>query len=148
MAPWNLSCRISGVDVHTFLESPEVLNDVLFGTGESTVGEVVWKVPKFSYGSELSLKEPLLRLGMKKAFDDADFTNMASDPLFISSIRQQCHVGIDEYGVEAAAYTEIMYAGAALPQGRAEMILDRPFLYVIKNRGEILFIGICEDPTV
>ena len=137
-----------GVDVHTFLESPEVLNDVLFGTGESTVGEVVWKVPKFSYGSELSLKEPLLRLGMKKAFDDADFTNMASDPLFISSIRQQCHVGIDENGVEAAAYTEIMYAGAALPQGRAEMILDRPFLYVIKNRGEILFIGICEDPTV
>lgn len=30
--------------------------------------------------------------------------------------------------------------------GRADMILDRPFFYVIKNRGQVIFMGICEDP--
>ena len=60
---------------------------------------------------------------------------------------QEVHIGIDENGVEAAAFTEILWAGAALPQGRAEMILNRPFLYAVKNKGQILFVGICQDPV-
>jgi len=48
--------------------------------------------------------------------------------------------------VEAAAFTEIAWAGAALRQGRAEMILDRPFLYAIRHRGQVIFVGICGKP--
>ena len=65
-------------------------------------------------------------------------------PLFISKVKQDAHIGIDENGVEAAAFTEISWAGAALPQGRAEMILNRPFFYVIRNKGKIVFMGVCE----
>lgn len=137
-----------GTDVRELVGTPERLKSILEGEGESGMGEVVWKVPKFSYGCKISLKDSLKALGMNRAFEDADFSNMTDSEAFISNIRQETHVGIDEIGVEAAAFTEIMYAGAAMPAGRAEMILDRPFLYVIKNKGQILFIGICEDPSV
>lgn len=137
-----------GTNVQELMENPEIIKAVLEGKGESGMGEVIWKVPKFSYGTKMDLGDSLKTLGIRKAFEDGDFSNMASSPAFISSVRQETHIGMDENGVEAAAFTEIMYAGAAMPTGRAEMILDRPFLYVIKNRGQILFIGVCEDPSV
>ena len=54
--------------------------------------------------------------------------------------------GVDVRELEAAAFMEIAWAGAALPQGRAEMILDRPFLYAIRHRGQVIFVGICGNP--
>lgn len=136
-----------GINVHELLETPKRLKSILEGEGEDKMGEVVWKVPKFSYGSKISLKAALEDLGMKRAFGDADFSNMTDSEAFISNVRQETHIGFDENGVEAAAFTEILYCGAAMPEGRAEMVLDRPFLYVIKNKGQVLFIGICEDPS-
>ena len=134
-----------GVSVYELAEN---LDHVLKDEVPSVSGEVVWKIPKFSYGSSMSLVDCLTALGMEKAFDaDADFNGISDDPLFISSISQDAHIGIDENGVEAAAFTEIMWAGAALPTDRADMILDRPFLYVVKNNGTIVFVGICENPA-
>ena len=80
--------------------------------------------------------------------ESADFSGISDQkPLGLSDVAQEVHIGIDENGVEAAAFTEILWAGAALPQGRAEMILNRPFLYAVKNKGQILFVGICQDPV-
>ena len=43
----------------------------------------------------------------------------------------------------------IDYAGAAMPEGRADMRLTRPFLYgIIGTDGSLLFVGICENPAV
>ena len=40
------------------------------------------------------------------------------------------------------------YAGAALPEGRAEMTLNRPFIYYITAPdGSLLFVGVCENPA-
>lgn len=138
-----------GVDVHELVKSREVLERVLNGEEEYVSGRVVWKVPKFSYGSNISLADMLMALGMEEAFQEsADFGGISeTSPLFISSVIQNAHIGIDEEGVEGAAFTEIMFAGAALPTGQAEMILDRPFLYVVENRGMIIFMGICENPA-
>lgn len=138
-----------GVNVHELVTDPEQLEAAIGDGGESLFGKITWKVPKFSYGSELELIEMLNCLGMEEAFTgDADFSGVSDmDSLFISNIRQNAHLGIDEDGVEGAAFTEIMYAGAGLPKNEAEMILDRPFLYVVKNNGQIVFIGICENPT-
>lgn len=140
----------AGVDVHELVNDPEQLEAAIGDGGESLFGKITWKVPKFSYGSDLELAEILSALGMNDAFTgEADFSGISDQkPLFISNIRQNAHLGIDEEGVEGAAYTEIMYAGAALPKDEAEMILDRPFLYAIKNNGQIVFIGICENPTL
>jgi serpin B len=50
--------------------------------------------------------------------------------------------------VEAAAFTELHYAGSAPPKDeKAEMILNRPFIFAIKdNTGNVLFVGIVNNP--
>lgn len=139
-----------GVDVRELVQSPEILAEVLEGTSGEGMGEVIWKIPKFSYGSSRELSGDLENLGIHKALGpDADFTGISDQkPLGISSVSQDAHIGIDENGVEAAAFTEIAYAGAAPPMGRADMILDRPFLYAVRSKGQILFVGICGNPKM
>ncbi len=139
-----------GVDVRELVKDTDTLAAILSGDGlEYQSGEVTWKVPKFSHGSNLNLAAMLQVLGVEQAFGgDADFGGISdAKPLFLSSVIQDTHLGIDEEGVEGAAYTEIMLAGGAMPTGRAEMILDRPFLYTVENKGVIVFIGICGNPA-
>lgn len=138
-----------GTDVHDLVKDEELLEAVLRDGGESLFGKVTWKVPKFSYGCKTEMADMLKTLGMEDAFSgDADFSNMTdSETMFISDVMQNAHLGIDENGVEAAAFTEILFCGAALPKDEAEMILDRPFLYAVEHNGQILFIGICENPS-
>ena len=138
-----------GTNVHELVKDSETLRRVTEGTEGSGMGEVVWKIPKFSYGSSTKMEDMLKELGMQAAFEEnADFSGISdSRPLWLSAVSQEAHIGIDENGVEAAAYTELSWAGAALPTERADMILDRPFLYVIKNRGMVIFVGICENPA-
>jgi serpin B len=120
-----------------------------FEGGESFNGEVVWKIPKFSFGSNLTLANMLNSLGVNSAFTaDADFSGITDHMAYITDVRQETHIAIDEDGVEASAYTQINYAGAALPEGRADMILDRPFIYgITAQNGTLLFVGVCENPT-
>ena len=61
------------------------------------------------------------------------------------NILQKTYIKVDEEGVEAAAVTDIMWAGANLhepPQPR-ELKFDRPFFYSINERstGTPVFIG-------
>lgn len=137
-----------GVSVEDLLSSPEKIKEI-FNGGEDNCGEVVWKIPKFSYGTSLDINDAMKALGVSKAFDkSADFSGITDNTAFISNITQNTHIAIDENGVEASAFTEISMDGAAMPTGRAEMILDRPFVYGITSQtGNLLFIGVCNNPT-
>ncbi len=132
-----------GREVDSLLEDGETLREAFFG-GTDFFGTITWKIPKFSFGRKYDLKEALEMLGASSAFDEnADFSAMTEDKVWIDSIRQETHIGINEKGVEAAAYTELMYAGEGLPQEHAEMILNRPFLYAVMSRGDLpLFVGV------
>ncbi len=56
-------------------------------------------------------------------------------------------MAIDENGVEASAFSKSDFYGAPIPNGQADMILDRPFLYGIRSAtGQLLFIGVCGNP--
>ncbi len=116
---------------------------------ESLYGEIEWAIPKFDIVSNLSLKETLIDLGMQSAFkQDADFSETsASKPLFLSDAKQASRVTVDENGVSATSYTELNYAGSAMPQDKAAMVLNRPFAFVINYRGVTLFAGIVNDPS-
>lgn len=137
-----------GIAVDNLLSSPEKLSSI-FNSGDGQNGKVKFKIPKFSFGSNLKLNDVLKSMGVKSAFErDADFTGITDGTVFISSVEQQSHIAIDEKGVEAAAFTDMMYAGSAMPTGSAEMILDRPFIYAIRsNTGAILFIGVVNNPA-
>ena len=90
----------------------------------------------------------LKELGVKLAFEsNADFTGITDQMAYISNIQQETHISIDEEGVEASAFTQIDYTGSAMPEGRADMILNRPFIYgITASNGSLLFIGICMNP--
>lgn len=137
-----------GVEVHQLAKTPQILQEVFEGTDGQKMGEVIWMVPKFSYASSMEISQALKKLGVEACFgQEADFSGITNQkPFGISSVSQDAHIAIDENGVEAAAFTEIAYAGAAPPDGRAEMILNRPFLYAIQVKGQIVFVGICGNP--
>ena len=137
-----------GVSPYELITSPEEMKQTFEG-GDNFNGEVVWKIPKFSFGSNLSLTNMLKSLGVKSAFtENAKFSGITDHMAYITDVRQETHIGIDEDGVEASAYTQINYKGADRPEGRADMILDRPFIYGITAQNDtLLFIGVCENPA-
>lgn len=138
-----------GVSIDSLLDSPEKAAK-LFDDKNSINGKVIFQIPKFSYGSSLTLKDTLNSLGIKKAFEKtADFSAMTEGTAYISDVKQETHVAIDEKGVEAAAFTQIDYCGSEPPKNEtAEMILNRPFIFAIKaNTGDILFIGVVNNPN-
>ena len=115
-------------------------------TGDYNAAELVWSVPKFDVKSSTELNEMLQSLGVADAFDmaEADFTPLTDNGAFLSSAMQAARVKIDEEGVEAAAYTEIVCADSAMMEvpPTVEMELDRPFLFVIFDYNNVpLFVG-------
>lgn len=109
-------------------------------------------IPKFDITATGDLKEAAQKLGVTDIFDaqTADFSTAVTGeyPVWISSINQATRVAIDEEGVTAASYVEMVAPGAAEPPTEIiDFILDRPFLFVITNRyGLPLFAGVVNDP--
>lgn len=142
-----------GISPYEFMEEPDRLFEVLTAlySDNSSYGEVIFKIPKFSYYSDLKLNDTLKQLGMVKAFDmeEADFSALSDfKPLFISLVEQKSFISIDEKGCTATAYTSIDYPGSAPPNDKAEMILNRPFLFAITGiDGVPLFVGIINNPA-
>lgn len=140
-----------GLDVNDFL-TLEKLQSAL-SIEETLPAQVNVKLPKFTYGSSFKLVEMLKKLGIKEAFDDkANFLGLSDDErLYVSDVIQETHIGIDENGVEASAYTMVMIATMSMPITLPEVIdftLDRPFIYAITaGDGTILFVGVCDDPS-
>ena len=70
----------------------------------------------------------------------------------ISKVLQESYIGVDENGVEAAAYTMIALAGMSAMEPKdlpeIDFFLTRPFLYAIEAYdGTVLFIGTVTAPT-
>lgn len=142
-----------GVSPYDIVSDESILNEAInfLSTEKGKAGEVVFSIPKFKFSSKMKLKDMVKKLGVKNAFEpSADFTPLSdTKPLFVSEICQESFISIDEKGVEAAAYTQLMYVGAAAPDGRAEMILNRPFIFaIIRGDGIPLFIGIINNPNL
>ncbi|PKL75952.1 MAG: proteinase inhibitor I4 serpin [Candidatus Melainabacteria bacterium HGW-Melainabacteria-1] len=112
-------------------------------------------LPRFKLKTEMPLNATLKRLGMNRAFSEADaelnrlVATSALKP-FVSSVKQDAFVEVNEKGTEAAAVTTITVGATSvqIPQEPFEMILDRPFLYAIydKSTESILFMGVLNEP--
>lgn len=116
--------------------------------------EGVVKVPRFKFEATVSLKEPLVSLGMSVAFDRAraDFRDMAEAPaeadrLHISRVAHRAFIEVNEEGTEAAAATAVVMAtkGAEMSEEPPpfRFTADRPFFFAIEDErtGTLLFLG-------
>jgi serpin B len=117
--------------------------------------EVVVGMPKFKMETEFSLKDTLISMGMKQAFDPktADFSGVASREtmqrdgnLSIGEVIHKTYVDVNEEGTEAAAATAVV----VMPTAAAPIIFnaDHPFMFLIRDNrsGSILFVGRVTNP--
>lgn len=129
-------CSLDASEIRKSLENP------IYGT-------VYTGLPKFKYEYAASLNDELCDMGMKKAFDDADFSRMFDysngiNDAYISNVGHKTFISVDQRGTRAGAVTFVELAGNALePYPPMEIILDRPFVYMIIDNSTNLpiFIG-------
>ncbi len=127
--------------------SIEELNRILDGLSYSPVALTF---PKFEFETEISLAEILTDMGMPTAFSDAaDFSGMTgAKALFISDVFHKAFVSVDEEGTEAAAATAVEMSLTSMPESPIDLIVDRPFLFLIREHetGTVLFMGLVVNP--
>ena len=110
--------------------------------------EIRLMLPSFKAEYDVSLNAALQRLGMKEAFtSSADFSDMSKEPLMISEVRQKTFIEVNEEGSEAAAITSIGIMRTSLAPEPFEFKVDRPFVFLIRERnsGTILFMGLVRN---
>lgn len=135
-----------GTDFDAYIASltPEKLQGLI---GSENAEKTTIGLPKFSYDCEWAMVGALKELGMKKAFEPfvADFRGISEDEsLFISQVLHKTHIEVTEAGTRAAAVTAVIVEAAeALEEKPKEVILDRPFVYMIVDMQNKLpiFIG-------
>ena len=127
--------------------------------GEFSTRDGDIEIPRFKLEYEKPLNDTLKALGIQVAFDPqgADFTGMIpreqiNENVYISDVLQKTYVDVNEEGTEAAAVTKVEMAEMAAPpppENRFEMVVDRPFFFVIRNNrtGTPLFMGLIADPS-
>ena len=144
-----------GMTPEAYLETltPEHLHQML---AEPECTKVKTVMPEFSYDFGTLLNEPLQNMGMKQAFDveRADFSGMTDFSfetdemlwLCINRVLHKTHIEVSPVGTRAgaAAAVEMMTECATeAPKNPKEVVLDRPFVYMIVDTETSLpiFIG-------
>ena len=144
-----------GATPEQLLNDPQVMEFLLQkGEWANSKHLIVNKaIPKFDVVSQLDLCDGLKALGITDVFDceTSDFSPMTTDldEIFLSQVKHDARVMIDEEGCTAAAYTVMAMAGAGMPpKEEVDFVLDRPFLFAITGYDDLpLFVGVVNQPV-
>lgn len=92
-------------------------------------------IPEFKYEYEIEMKNTLQTLGMENAFDSAkaDFSDIgtANGNLYIGKVLHKTFIEVDTHGTKAAAVTIVDVKNESCIMPEYQVILDRPFVYMI-----------------
>lgn len=141
-----------GVELNEYIASLDggALYDLLNNPQEVTVQTAM---PQFEIAYSTDLSDVLAEMGMPDAFDPdrADFSRMGdtkTDMLYISRVLHKTFLSVTPRGTRAgaASLVEMDFAGLP-PTPTKQVILDRPFVYMILDRdaGVPLFLGVLRD---
>ncbi|NLE09474.1 MAG: serpin family protein [Dehalococcoidales bacterium] len=116
--------------------------------------EVIIRMPEFEFASQFKLTNLLSSMGMPDAFSkkDADFSGINEhEQLLIDEILHRAFIVVDTDGTEAAATTGISVIPVSADfdyQPPVEMIIDRPFIFFIRDieTGTVIFVGRVVNP--
>lgn len=145
----NLSDYINSFNIDEF---DNIMNKLT--SASKTKNGVNILIPKFSFGYNLRLKDDLMKLGIKDAFNNdlADFSEMANTKLYVGAAIHKADIDFTEKGVKAAAVTVFGMVNESIvvtPTKPEEIRIDKPFLYVIRDKdtGEVWFVGTVYEPN-
>lgn len=140
-----------GINVNDYLESltGEHLLSIIENAQSTTV---VTRIPKFSYDYTFKMNDALKELGLKTAFDQdtADFSKLGSSSdgnIYIAEVLHKSYISVDELGTKAGAVTKVEMATESAMETLHEVLLNRPFVYVIidNNTKLPIFLGTVMD---
>ena len=121
----------------------EACNEFLASGDYQTVSAVM---PAFEAEYKTYLDSMLQSMGMNSAYVGADFSAMIDDPdAVITTIVQKANITVDEKGTEAAAATSVMLEDSvSIEPASYEVVLNRPFMYMIMDNlsGTPIFVGV------
>ncbi len=110
-------------------------------------------MPKFSYESNVEMKDILMAMGIETAFDglSADFTGLGTSQrgnIYISKVTHKTFITVDGTGTKAGAITKVDMVdecGTVLPEKHIK--LNRSFIYmIIDNETNLpIFMGTVMD---
>jgi serine protease inhibitor len=113
-------------------------------------GKLIVRMPKFKFSYEKYLNDQLKSMGMVDAFIpfQANLSGISDQSIFVSFVKQNTFVEVDEQGTEAAAVTTIGIALSSIPPQPTQFIIDKPFVFAIRERttNTLLFIGQVVNP--
>lgn len=113
-------------------------------------GETIVYMPKYKFSYEKVLNDQLQGMGMVDAFDPflANLSGISDANIFVSFVKQNTFVEVDEKGTEAAAVTTIGIEVTSLPPQPKQFVIDKSFIFAIRERttNTILFIGQVINP--
>ncbi len=126
--------------------SGEKLSSIL-SSAENCVVEV--KLPKFGYEYSSKLNDTLSSLGMPTAFDsdNADFSGIgksAMGNIYIGEVIHKTKIEVNEKGTKAGAAALVEMVDEACALAEKQVILNRPFVYMIIDNETMLplFAGV------
>jgi len=119
------------------------------------------RIPKFKFSYDLKLKQDLIKLGIRDAFDGdyANFSKMADEKqlkgkLYVSDALHKADIEFTEKGVKAAAVTVMIMnkATSAMPRPKqpVNIIIDKPFMFIIRDKAtkDVWFTGTVYEPNL
>ncbi|XP_017039090.1 serine protease inhibitor 42Dd [Drosophila ficusphila] len=124
------------------------LNEV---AAKSLLKEVDVTVPKFRIECEVDLKVPMQKLGINRIFepDQADLSGLFADktPQRISEARHKLFLNVTETGCETAPETKDIKPEVIKDNpDRKVFKADRPFVFAIRNKKNVYFVGHFSKP--
>lgn len=129
--------------------NPDMLKQII---SQMQSAQVALQMPKFDFETTTNANEILVAMGMGEAFDPdaADFSGITGEQsLYITDVLHKATIMVDESGTEAAAATAVvMGIKSAPPEDPIKLVIDRPFLFMIRHEptGTILFMGRVVEP--
>ena len=156
-----LDYRDSGLYMLALLPKEGRMEDTLQALAEDWQGcfegmtrrEVWLRLPKLDASASNSLSGELQALGIRRAFtEEADFSGISDEPLYIDDVIQKARVQMDEAGTKAAAATEVVMLAKGLDLDKeppVDLRVDRPYIFLIaeESTGAVCFAGVVCDPT-
>lgn len=134
-------------------EQPQIWHEWTSALAKTKLVFLAFPRFKLEYGVT-SLKDPLRKLGLTDAFDlkaDAPpFKGISDDPrVVIDDVMHKATIECTEEGTVASAASAVVLQTRSLVIGGPELVVDRPFLFAIRERksGLILFMARIDKPV-
>lgn len=107
-------------------------------------------MPRFKFTYEKYLDDHLKSMGMVDAFIpyQANLSGISDASIYVSFVKQDTYVDVNEEGTEAAAVTTTGVYTTSLPAEPKQFVVDKSFVFAIRERttNTLLFIGQVVNP--